>query len=85
MVDKVDKNHGIKKKNRERFVKTVERRINNILYDLDSLAKCSNRKNYEYSQDDIKKIFVEIEKKVRETKSIFKGFSKNRNRFKLEG
>ena len=74
-----------KESNRERFIRIVERRVNKILMDLDSLGKCSNRKNYEYSDKDVKKIFREIDKKVREVKSSFKGTAKNRNRFKLEG
>ena len=45
-----------KETNRERFVRIVERRVNVILNDLDSLGKCSNRKNYRYSEEDVKKI-----------------------------
>ena len=38
---------------------------------LDSLGNCSNRRNYDYSDTDVKKIFSEIEKKVKETRSMF--------------
>jgi len=68
---------------RERFVRIVERRVNRILDDLDSLGKCSNRRNYEYSDEDVRKIFREIEKKIREIKSVFQGTSKEKNRFKI--
>ena len=71
-------------KNRERFIKIAERRVNMILDNLDSLGRCSNRKNYEYSEQDIRKIFGEIEKKIKETKALFTGKSKNKRRFKLE-
>ena len=74
-----------KETNRERFVRIAERRVNKILDDLDSLGKCSSRKNYEYSDEDVRKIFRVIERKIRETKSSFRESSKNRNRFKLEG
>jgi hypothetical protein len=69
--------------NRERFVRIIERRVNRILDNLDSLGKCSNRKNYEYSEEDTKKIFDEIERRVKEVKALFKSGSKNRNSFKL--
>ena len=68
---------------RNRFVKIAEGRVNRILDGLDSLGKCSNRSNYEYSEEDVKKIFNEIEKKVRDIRTMFQGASKNRQRFKL--
>ena len=69
---------------RGRFIKIVERRVNQILDNLDSLGKCSNRKNYDYSDEDVKKVFGEIERKVREIKLLFQETSKNKKRFKLE-
>lgn len=69
---------------RDRFIRIVERRVNRILADLDSLAKCSNRKNYDYSDEDVKKIFNEIERKVRESKLLFQETYKNKKKFKLE-
>ncbi|MCK4825910.1 hypothetical protein KA005_59730 [bacterium] len=70
--------------NRERFVRIVERRVNVILNDLDSLGKCSNRKNYDYSEENVKKIFGEIKRKVGTTEAMFKDGTKNRNRFRLK-
>ena len=56
---------------RERFVRIAERRVNKILDDLDSLSKCANRKNYDYSEKDIKSMFGEIEKRTREARGLF--------------
>lgn len=61
--------------NRQRFVRFVERRVNRILDSLDNLGRCSNRKNYDYTDADVKKIFNTIEKKVQETKLMFEGTS----------
>ena len=69
---------------RERFVRIVERRVNILLKNLDSLSRCANKKNYEYSDKDIKKIFNEIEKKSREVKAIFAGKVTDADGFKLE-
>lgn len=72
-----------KESNRERFVRIVERRVNVIINNLDSLGKCSNKRNYEYTDDDVKKIFNEIDKKCKEVRSMFNGKTKNKA-FRLE-
>lgn len=62
---------------RERFEKVASNRVQNILKTLDSLEKCSNRNNYEYNEDDIRK----MEKAIREKFSdIMKTFSNELNR-----
>jgi hypothetical protein len=83
-LDKAKINNSLETK-RSRFIRVAEARVNRILDGLDSLGKCSNRSNYEYSEEDLKKIFGEIDRKVRDTKTMFQGTSKNKTRFKLEG
>ena len=73
-----------KKANRERFVRIAEGRVNRILDALDSLGNCSNKRNYDYSDTDVKKIFSAIESKVEETRLMFQGTSENKKRFTLE-
>ncbi len=68
---------------RDRFVKIAERRVNQILENFNNLGKCSNKRNYDYSEADIRKIFREIERKVKETKLLFQGKSNNQLTFKL--
>ena len=68
---------------RDRFIRIVEKRVNNILQNLDSLGNCSNKRNYDYSEKDVKLIFAEIEKKVKETKSRFEGTPMGKSTFKL--
>ena len=63
--------------NRDRFVRMAERRVNRIMDALDKLGDCSNQRNYDYSNTDIKKIFEKIEKKLKETRLKFQGTSKN--------
>lgn len=67
----------------DRFIRIVESRVNKILSNLDNLGKCSNKRNYEYSEDQVKKIFKEIERKVKETKLQFQGEARSRGSFKL--
>lgn len=68
---------------RERFVRIIERRVNKILDDLDSLGKCANKKNYQYYEEDIKKIFAEIDKKIREIKILYQTSNEKKKRFRI--
>lgn len=68
---------------RDRFVRIVESRVNKIIYGLDNLGKCSNKRNYEYSENDVRKIFREIERKVRQTRLLFENGKEKQKRFKL--
>ena len=56
---------------RDRFKRLATLRTNLVLERLKVLGNCSNRNLYEYEEQDIDKIFTEIERKVRETKAKF--------------
>jgi hypothetical protein len=68
---------------RQRFEKLAIYRTNNILRGLRILGNCANRAAYEYTEEDIKKIFRAIEEKVAETKMKFRFNKKEDNKFKL--
>ena len=55
----------------ERFKRLAEYRTNEVLKRLKVLGNCANRSAYDYTEEEINKIFSEIERKVRETKSKF--------------
>lgn len=68
---------------RERFVRIAENRTNKILEQIRLLGNCSNKHNYSYSDEDVKKIFSVIENELKETK--MKYFSQsNKEKFKLK-
>jgi len=70
---------------RARFVRIAETRVNRILENLDRLSNCSNKKNYVYTDEDVKKIFGELEKRLREVKLKFQEPSKDsKKQFSLE-
>ena len=48
---------------RQRFEKVAEKRVNKVLHYLELLSNCSNTYNYEYSKEDVEKIFKAITKK----------------------
>ncbi len=64
---------------RLRFEKVAANRVANILKGLESLSKCSNKNNYEYSQTDIRKMEKALKDKVSETiKSFTKELEKGK-------
>jgi hypothetical protein len=70
---------------RERFEKVAARRTQKILDYLESLSKCSNRNNYEYSEEDVRKMIKAIKEKLAQTEATFEGeLSKSKkNQFKF--
>lgn len=56
---------------RERFENVAARRTQKVLDMLDVLGNCANRANYEYSQEDIRKIFSAIKEKIKTTEAAF--------------
>lgn len=69
MKDKTEK--------RERFKRLASQRTNTVLQRLKVLGNCANRSTYDYTEEEVNKIFSEIERHMRETKSKFH-FSKNK-------
>ena len=56
---------------RDRFKKLAVYRTNEVLRKLHTLGHCANRSAYEYTGDDISKIFSEIERGVKEVRVKF--------------
>ena len=67
---------------KERFIRIAERRTNNILEQLRLLGNCSNKNNYSYTEEDVKKIFSVIETELKEVKMKFNS-KVNKEKFKL--
>lgn len=56
---------------RERFRRLATQRTNAVLLRLKVLGNCANRSAYEYTEDEVAKIFLEVERRVREVKAKF--------------
>lgn len=65
------KESKISQNKRERFKKLAEYRTNEVLKKLKVLGNCANKSAYEYTDEEVGKIFYEIERKVKEIKSKF--------------
>ena len=68
-------------KKRENFRRLAEKRTQTIIDDLRILTNLTNTSNYDYDEEEVKKIFAAIENAVKKAK---KEFSKELNsKFKL--
>jgi len=56
---------------RNNFRRIASKRTNELLKKIQVLGNCGNRSHYDYTEEEISKIFSEIERKVREAKSKF--------------
>lgn len=70
---------------REKFIRLAEARTNKIIDMLQLLGNCSNTSAYDFSQQDVDKIFNAIEAEVREAKKKFNRVENRKNtRFTLK-
>lgn len=67
----------------ERFKRLAVYRTNEVLKKLDILGNCANRSAYEYSEEEINKIFSEIDRKTKEVKTKFHYPKRQSKEFKL--
>lgn len=55
----------------EKFQAVAERRTNSVLNALRLLGQCSNRRTYEYTEEQTRKIFREIDRELKRVKRTF--------------
>ncbi len=68
------------KTKRERFIEIASKRTNRIIDDLHLLGNCSNKNNYEYTEEDVRKMFNAIDDALKEAKSRY-GKTKGKTKF----
>jgi len=75
---------GANETKRERFKRIAEARVNKILDMMRLLGNCASPSNYEYTDEDIKKIFNALERELKNTKNKFLGVESKEERFTLD-
>lgn len=65
-----------------RFKRVASKRVNEILEKIRILGNCSNKSSYEFTEEEINKIFSEIDKYLKLTKAKFLS-GKRERRFEL--
>ena len=69
------------KSKRERFEEVASNRVNKLVSVM--LQKCSNTYNYEYTEEDVKKMMGVIKAQFDELKATFDRGAKNNEKFKF--
>jgi len=73
-----------KETKRDKFVRLAEQRVNFILEGFRKLGNLSNTNNYEYNNEDIQKIFSELNMSLKKTKILFtENANAKKKQFKL--
>lgn len=67
----------------EKFVRIAENRTNKIIDMIRLLGNCSNKAVYEYSEEEISKIFIAIENELKIAKSKFSSIDSKEDKFRL--
>lgn len=68
---------------REKFVRLAENRMNNVLKQIELLGNLSNRRTYEYNQEDIDSMIKTLKSAVSNLEHTFSADKKN-NKFSLK-
>ncbi|MDE2217315.1 MAG: hypothetical protein KGJ87_09185 [Planctomycetota bacterium] len=66
--EKIDKNET----KADKFRRIATKRTLRLLEDLRLLGNCANHGTYSYTEDDIDKIFLTVEKELKRVKFLFK-------------
>lgn len=75
------KNQSLK---RDRFKNVAGRRVQKVLDNMDSLSKCANKSNYEYSASDVQRMITAIKTKVKVLEAAYTSNTKTvKNTFKF--
>ena len=56
---------------KDRFKRVAEKRTENVIRAIRNLSKCSNRRNYEYSEEQLRKIWKIIDTELKLCKQNF--------------
>jgi hypothetical protein len=68
----------------EKFVELANKRVNRALKDMQLIENLANRQNYEYTEDQAKKIIRALQQEVDALKQVFLATGQvGRNEFKL--
>jgi isopropylmalate/homocitrate/citramalate synthase len=69
---------------RNRFEKVAQKRVQFILDKLELLSNCSNKSNYDYSEEDVKKMFSAIKERMKQVEARFQDELSKRDKSKFK-
>lgn len=73
----------VKESKHDKFVRIVEARTNKAGEMLRLIGNCANTGSYEYSEEEVKKIFAYLEKELKNARNKFNGAEAEDGKFSL--
>ncbi len=67
----------------DKFIRIAEARTNKLVDMIRLLGNCSNTRTYEYSKEDVSRIFNHLEKELKTARSRFDELQDRDEKFKL--
>lgn len=64
----------------DRFKNVAAKRVQKVLDSMESLSKCANRSNYEYSEEDVSKLFKAVKEQMKMLEASFTEKSKGNSK-----
>ena len=68
---------------RDKFIRIAEARTNKAAEMIRLLGNCANKSTYDYTDDDIKKVFSYLEKEIKNARSKYSGIESDEGKFTL--
>jgi len=62
---------------RQRFKRVAAKRVEKLIHGIRSLSKCSNKNNYDYSEEDVHKMIKVIREELKTMETLYKKNLKN--------
>ena len=70
---------------REKFIELANKRVNKAINAVRLVGNLSNKSNYDYTSDDIKKIFKALDAEIEKCQGLFEKYGhKEKSPFRLE-
>lgn len=69
---------------REKFLRLVVARTNKAAEMIRLIGNCSNTSSYDYSDEDVKKIFAYLDKEIKNARAKYSGGESEGGKFTLE-
>lgn len=69
---------------RDRFIRVAESRTNKVIKFMELLGNCSNKNNYDYTDEDVALIIGTLEEELKTLKNKFKQNNIKEKQFKLK-
>lgn len=75
---------GLRENDRTKFVQLASKRVSKALNDIRLIGNLSNRSNYDYSDEDVAKIFKALSEEISACRKKFEVASKKQNKPRFE-